>query len=305
MNLRVLPALVASLMLCPVHAEQNSAQRVRVFAALPNWTGFWQTDAAALLIRAGVPPVPNAKTSAPGGSSPAPKPATLPAGRTTPDAPAVDPALTEFFLKLVPLTGKPPYNAEWQKKYRDGLSHASSAPLTTSAAEACQQGFPAVIDSPTPEGMFQVLVAPEATVFLFGDGQTRLIYTDGRSHPKPEDLWPTNMGDSIGHWEAGTLVIDTIARIAGPVYSAGPVGEPTPYVAALSEQAHFTERLRLIDANTMRDDLTIADPQRFAHPWKLSISYQRVTDVDRMIIYRCEGQDRNPIVKGKLTISPP
>ncbi|HEY6454718.1 MAG TPA: hypothetical protein VIY90_05480 [Steroidobacteraceae bacterium] len=201
--------------------------------------------------------------------------------------------------------GEPPYNAQWQKKYREGLKNASSAPLTTSAAAACQQGFPAVIDNPAPEGMFQMLVAPEATLFLFGDGQTRLIYTDGRPHPKPEDLWPTNMGDSIGHWEAGTLVIDTIARTAGPVYSAGPVGEPMRYVAALSEQAHFTERLRRIDANTLRDEITIDDPQRFVHPWKLSIGYQRVTDVDRMIIYHCEGQDRNPIVKGKLTISPP
>jgi hypothetical protein len=301
MNIRVLPALVASLMLCPLHAEQNSAHRDRVFSALPDWTGFWQTDAAALLIKGGAPP----KTPAPGGSGPAPKPAALPVGKTTPGAPAVDAALTEFFLKLVPLAGKPPYNPEWQKKYQDGLSHASSAPLTISAAEACRQGFPAVIDNPTPEGMFQVLVAPEATVFLFGDGQTRLIYTDGRSHPKPEDLWPTTMGDSVGHWEVGTLVIDTIARIAGPVYSAGPVGEPTPHAAALSEQAHFTERLRLVDANTLRDDLTIDDPQRFAHPWKLSIGYQRVTDVDRMIIYHCEGHDRNPIVKGKLTISPP
>ncbi len=304
MNIRVLPALVASLMLCPVHAEQNSVHRVRVFAALPNWTGFWQTDAAALLIKGGAPPAPDAKTVAPSGSHPAPKPAAPLVGKTAPGAPAVDAALTEFFLKLVPLAGKPPYNPEWEKKYRDGLSTTSSA-LTTSAAAACRQGFPAVINNPTPEGMFQVVVAPEATVFLFGDGQTRLIYTDRRSHPKPEDLWPTDMGDSVGHWEAGALVIDTIARIAGPVYSAGPVGEPTPHAAALSEQAHFTERLRMVDSNTLRDDLTIDDPQRFAHPWKLSIGYQRVTDVDRMIIYHCEGHDRNPIVKGKLTISPP
>ena len=148
-------------------------------------------------------------------------------------------------------------------------------------------------------------MTPEQTLFLFGDGESRIIYTDGRSHPKKEDLWSTSMGDSIGHWEGATLVIDTIARTAGPITSGGPVGEPTRYAGSLSEQAHFVERVRLTDANTMRDDLTIDDPQRFAHPWKVSIRYPRVTDIDRMIPYACEGHERNPIVKGRLTIAPP
>jgi hypothetical protein len=293
MNIRVIAALVAFVVLCPAHAQQTSAQRVRAFAALPDWTGLWQTDAAVALFNGGPAPLPRGsdKDALPGKGPP-------------PAAPEGDPALRAVFQRLVPLTGEPPYNARWQRKYQDELKHASSAPITSSAAGGCQLGFPGVMDSPVPEGMFAVVVAPETALMLFSDGETRLIYTDGRAHPKPADLWPTNMGDSIGHWEGGTLVIDTIARIAGPL-SAGPVGEPTPYIATLSEQAHFTERLRRVDDNTMRDDMTIDDPQRFVHPWKLSIAYQRVTDVDRMITYHCEGQDRNPIVKGKLTISPP
>jgi hypothetical protein len=141
-------------------------------------------------------------------------------------------------------------------------------------------------------------------LFFFGDGEARHIYTDGRSHPRKEDLWPTIWGDSIGHWEGGTLVIDTIARTGGPI-SGAPVGEPAPHVANLSAQAHFTERVTRIDANTMQDDMTIDDPQRLVHPWKLSIRYQRTRDVDRMILYDCDEHDRNPIVNGKLTIAPP
>ena len=36
----------------------------------------------------------------------------------------------------------------------------------------------------------------------------RIIYMDGREHPK--DLDTSYMGNSIGHWEGDTLVIDTI-----------------------------------------------------------------------------------------------
>ena len=36
----------------------------------------------------------------------------------------------------------------------------------------------------------------------------RVIYTDGRQHPK--DLDTSYMGNSIGHWEGDTLVIDTV-----------------------------------------------------------------------------------------------
>jgi hypothetical protein len=50
--------------------------------------------------------------------------------------------------------------------------------------------------------------------------------------------------------------------------------------------------------------MTIDDPARFAHPWKIVICYDHVTDVDRMIPTGCE-HDRNPIVHGKLTIASP
>jgi hypothetical protein len=96
-----------------------------------------------------------------------------------------------------------------------------------------------------------------------GSGPSAVIdchFADGRPHPKKEDLWPTDLGDSIGHWEGATLVIDTIARKAGPVVPN------TVGFADLSAQAHFTERLTRIDADTLQDDMTIDDPQRFVHP---------------------------------------
>ena len=111
------------------------------------------------------------------------------------------------------------------------------------------------------------------------------------------------MGDSIGQWQGTTLVIDTIARRIGPISWYGST-LPIPS-AQLSGRAHFTERLRPVGSDAMQDDMTIDDPERFAHPWKISIRYRRVTDIDRLLTVDCSENDRNPIVNGQFTLRPP
>jgi hypothetical protein len=265
----VLPLLSVALAMCAAHAQENSPQRVRAFAALPNWAGYWETEIAA----APFPP-PQA------GSDP-----------------------NEEFLKRVTkmskLQGKPPYNAEWERKSRSVLKRTGPA-ATPEPFEICGEGFPAIMEDPTPDGMFQILVTPEETLIVFQQNrELRHIFTDGRPHPMKQDLWPTALGDSIGHWEGPTLVIDTLARKAGPISPPPAFG-----VADLSDRVRFTERLTRLDADTLQDDMTIDDPQRFVHPWQLSIRYKRVTGIDRIMPTGCEN-DRNPIVNGKQSITPP
>ena len=38
----------------------------------------------------------------------------------------------------------------------------------------------------------------------------RIVYMDGRAHPKPQDLEPSYHGHSVGRWEGDALVIDTV-----------------------------------------------------------------------------------------------
>jgi hypothetical protein len=132
-------------------------------------------------------------------------------------------------------------------------------------------------------------------LFLYENGDFRDIYSD-REHPKKDDLWPTKRGNSIGRWKGATLLIDTIDVNSGPIFGPG--------TADLSEQAHFTERVRMLDPNTLQDDLTIEDPVHFAHPWHVLTRWSRVLDQDRMLPYDCEN-DRNPVVNGKFSIATP
>ena len=56
---------------------------------------------------------------------------------------------------------------------------------------------------------FQIVQTRAVMTILFENQRTfRIINTDGRSHPK--DLDATWFGDSIGHWEGDTLVVDTV-----------------------------------------------------------------------------------------------
>ena len=146
--------------------------------------------------------------------------------------------------------------------------------------------------------MFQVTVVPEETLLVFENDQVRHVYTDRRRHPVAEELWPTRLGDSIGHWEGDALIVDTIART-----STEPLA-PRAWASLLSDQAHFTERLHLLSRDELEDELTIEDPIALARPWHMTLRFLRVAQLDRMIPYDCTENDRNPLVNGKLTIAP-
>ncbi|HTV49792.1 MAG TPA: hypothetical protein VME21_01320 [Steroidobacteraceae bacterium] len=262
MSVRAVIALSLLLGLAPAYArDDTAADRVRIFAQLPNWNGLWESKLAVDSEHLSGYPVNFQNKSG-------------------------QESLTKYFK----LAAKPPYKPEWAQ------AHRPTARSTATPGKMCGDApFPAMLELPH---VFQILITPEETLFLYEDGDFRHVYTDGRGHPKKEDLWPTETGNSVGHWEGSTLVIDTISVTPGPIlpFSFFPSAD-------LSEQAHFTERVSMHGPNAMQDELTIDDPLRFAHPWQVSIEWTRI-DQDRMLRWSCEN-DRNPIENGKITIAPP
>jgi hypothetical protein len=177
------------------------------------------------------------------------------------------------------------------------------------AVRACTFGYPTLmIESPL---MFEILPTPKETALIFSSREIRHVYTDGRAHPDGDDLWLTRWGHSIGHWEDQTLVIDTVAVKSafpgrdGPAVLAFGGIEDSLMIAMLSTDAHFIERIRMRDDDRLEDQITIIDPASLTEPWHLTRTYQRVANIDRMVYEDCEGEERNPIVDGKFTLTPP
>lgn len=250
--------LIAVLAVAWAEAAPNSPQRVRAFAALPDWTGLWETAASRAFNRLSGKAAGNEY---------------------------------EAINHYVQLVGPAPYTQAWGNALQAELRNPAAA-ASASNVKLCTYGFPIIMDVLQ---IFQAVVTPEETLLVFDDGEVRHIYTDGRGHPVKDDLWPTAMGDSVGHWEGDTLVIDTVARIEGPL-GIGP--------NKLSARAHFTERVRRLDKNNLEDQMTIDDPIAFTHPWKLTLHYTRAADLDRMLPWDC-ANDRNPVVNGKISVAPP
>jgi hypothetical protein len=144
--------------------------------------------------------------------------------------------------------------------------------------------------------VYQWRITPEETTLVDTINGIRHIYTDGRSHPPADELWPTADGDSVGHWEGDTLVVDTVA-IKPVILLSGFVP------IRMSDEMRFVERIRMVGPNEIQDEFTLIDPVALREPFKVTFSFQRVTDTNRMIDEtECDSTtDRNPIVNGRFT----
>ena len=197
-----------------------------------------------------------------------------------------------------------------QARERKRLEAIARGENPAGAFTACTFGYPGLmLDTPL---MFEVLITPKETALIFSSREIRTIYTDGRPHTAKDDLWATPWGDSIGHWEGQTLVMDTIAvkDPYGPPESGSSVSafgdvEGFLTIGVLTQQAHFIERMRMIDPGHLEDQMIIIDPANLKAPWHMRRTYERVQHVHRMVYEDCEGEERNPIVNGRFTLAPP
>ena len=92
----------------------------------------------------------------------------------------------------------------------------------------------------------------------------RVIPLDGRPHLSSEvHQWT---GDSRGHWEGDTLVVDTTNY------------KPRSFMSISSEKLHVTERFTRTDPETLKYEITIDDPGTWTKPWSLMIPLRRSSD---------------------------
>jgi len=81
------------------------------------------------------------------------------------------------------------------------------------------------------------------------------------------------MGDSIGHWEGDTLVIDTTNFT-----------DKTRFRGS-SDALHIVERLTRVDARTLRYQFTVEDPTTWTKPWTAEYTWPATDDL--MYEYAC------------------
>jgi hypothetical protein len=126
--------------------------------------------------------------------------------------------------------------------------------------ERCLLGFGSTSGPPALPDYFynnlhQIVQTPDSVVILTEMvHDARVIRIGGEHVPKTIRKW---MGDSVGHWEGDTLVVDT-TNFTNKTRFRGS-----------SDNLHVVERLSRIDSNTLLYRFTIDDPTTWTKPWTM------------------------------------
>jgi hypothetical protein len=179
-------------------------------------------------------------------------------------------------LVVDPSNGKVPVKpaAEAQRAY--DLAHvADSYEYQTSWERCITRGVPAGMFPAGYNNAYEILQSPGYVVILSEMiHEARVIPLDGRAH-LPESVRQWN-GDSLGHWEGDTLVVDTANFNGKGMIATSAAGARIRGIHE-SEALHVVERFKRVDANTLSYEVTIDDPNEYSAPWKVSMPLSRDT----------------------------
>jgi hypothetical protein len=129
-------------------------------------------------------------------------------------------------------------------------------------------GVPAFLSFSRFDPVYFVQTPKEVLMIFSGDQQVRHVYLD---MPHSEDPKPSWYGESVGHYEGDTLVIDTIGQNTKTFID----NYRTPH----SEKLHVTERWKVIDGgNALEANIRVEDPDAFNEPW---LAIQRFRRIDQ------------------------
>ncbi len=135
-------------------------------------------------------------------------------------------------------------------------------------------GMPLIMTRVWPIAMIQLPTA----IYMISHfmNSVRVVYLDGRSHSHPDIVVPSFNGESIGHFEGDTIVVDT-RYFPGHHHWMDQGGASIP----ASEDLRIVERIRMIDeGETLEIEYTMTDPQNWVGEWKTTKYFGRQNEVE-------------------------
>jgi hypothetical protein len=182
----------------------------------------------------------------------------------------------------VPPPLKPEYLRILERRIR---AKNRGTPEADASTQCLPHGMPRIMESPYP---IEIVQTPGRITFLHEVAHNLRRIWLNRDHLK--HVTPTFLGDSVGHWDGDTLVVDTIGLNDRTFID----DEGSSH----STQEHVVERYRKIDDGaTLELIMTVEDPVTLEHPYSYRRLYRWRPDV-RPQEYVCEENNRNAPVNG-------
>jgi hypothetical protein len=178
-------------------------------------------------------------------------------------------------FKTMPHSEGPKLAAAYQAQFdRDTAAMASGNPPLDSVSKCLAFGLPRFMTMP-----MEIIQTPgQVTMNLGVLHDIRRIYLDGRGHTPDAD--PSFSGDSVGHWEGDTLVVETTSLREGTFDRSG-----IPF----SDKLTVVERFRRTSPKSIEDRMVLTDPQAFAQPYAVTRTYTLMPAGSRFEEYICEN----------------
>jgi len=206
-------------------------------------------------------------------------------------------------------SGKVDFSGVWEKPYvpdmtKDGKGQKGWADLPFTPWGAAEwKAYDAAEGDYTgsclPFGMTRSMNTPEPMQFMQSDTYLGFLFEqnswftvvpiDGRKHRDGIATW---FGDSVGHWEGDTLVVDTV-NFNGKT-RLDTVGHPH------SDQLHLTQRFSRPDLGHIAYEVIVDDPKTFTKPWKNVRTLTLRPDWE-MMEYSCEENNKS-LWEGRIKV---
>jgi len=209
-------------------------------------------------------------------------------------------------------SGKPDLSGKgfWDIRYvtdmskaRAGVTRATDVPFTALGKKVFDErnenlskddpqsrclppGIPRMMFTPHPIDILQM--RDRIVIIYETQNMWRIIWMDGRQHPK--DPNPTYLGDSVGHWDGDTLVVDIVGF--NDVSWFDIQGHPH------GEKLHIVEKFTRPNFNTLHYEVTIEDPDYYTQPWTVPMDIPWVANQE-MSEYVCDNNKDIPHLVGK------
>jgi hypothetical protein len=172
-----------------------------------------------------------------------------------------------------PADGKIPYLPAALAKRQDNARN----PAKDSVNRCFMPGVPRFVYMPYPFQIFQTAKQVVLTSeYVHG---VRNLFIDPKDHLDGVDFWN---GDSRGHWEGETLVVD----VSG-------FNDQTWFDRAgnyHSDALHVVERFTRVSPDVINYEATIEDPKVFSKPWKVAVPLYRHQEKNfRLLEYECRA----------------
>lgn len=170
-------------------------------------------------------------------------------------------------LIVEPADGKLPIRPESVAKigqFIHGVTHAFDGPEQRPTGERCIVGFGSTGGPPMLPVLYnnhyQIVQTPEHIMILVEmNHDARIIRMNGKHLPGAIRPW---LGDSIGHWDGDTLVVETKNFPPGQSFR-----EAVKHLLYFTEDLVVTERFTRTSAHEILYEFTVDDPGAFTQPW--------------------------------------